>query len=208
MYKLPYFTEPDEEKVFGLIQETTFSLVTGIYKNFPVATHVPLEIKKHNGKIVFTGHMMKETDHYKAFSENENVLVIFSGPHCYVSASWYVKKNVASTWNYMDVHAKGKIKFTDNNGTKKIIEDITNIYESAESEAAFDKLPKEYVERLSNAIAGFSIEVESIDNVFKLSQNHDNITRKQIIENLLKTNDYFAHEIANEMEKRLDKIEE
>ena len=56
---------------------------------------------------------MNETDHYKTFLKNENVLVIFNGPHCYVSASWYVKKNIASTWNYMTVHAKGKLKLTD-----------------------------------------------------------------------------------------------
>ena len=130
MYKLPYFTETDEEKVFEFMQKNTFSLITGIYKDFPVATHVPLEVKRKNGKIIFTGHIMKGTDHHKAFLENENVLVIFSGPHCYVSASWYVKKNVASTWNYMDVHAKGKIRFTDEEETKKIIEDITNKYES------------------------------------------------------------------------------
>jgi transcriptional regulator len=146
---------------------------------------------------------MKATDHYKAFSENEKVLVIFSGPQCYVSASWYVTKNVASTWNYMDVHAKGKIRFTNDENTKKIIKDITDKYEDAESEAAFDKLPKEYVERLSKAIVGFNIEVESVENVFKLSQNHDEQTRKQIIENLRKSNDFNENEIANEMIKRL-----
>lgn len=203
MYKLPYFTEPDEEKVFDFMQKNTFAIITGIHNNVSVATHVPLEIKKHNGKIIFTGHIMKETDHYKAFLENENVLVIFSGPHCYVSASWYVTKNVASTWNYMDVHAKGKIKFTDDDETKKIIENITNQYELAESEAAFNKLPKEYVERLSKAIVGFNIDVQSLENVFKLSQNHDEVTRKQIIENLKKLNDHNCNEIANEMEKRL-----
>ncbi len=202
MYKFPYFTEQDEKKVFEFMQKTTFSLIAGIHNNFPVASHVPLEVKKLNGKIIFSGHIMKGTDHYKAFLENENVLVIFSGPHCYVSASWYVKKNVASTWNYMDVHVKGKIKFTDNDETKKIIENITNKYEDPESEAAFNKLPKEYVDRLSKAITGFNIEVENIDHVFKLSQNHDEITRKQIIENLKKLNDCNSNEIANEMEQR------
>ena len=147
--------------------------------------------------------MMKETDHYKAFLKNENVLVIFSGPHCYVSASWYVAKNVASTWNYMDVHAKGKIRFTGDEETKNIIENITGQYELPGSEAAFDQLPVEYVARLSKAIAGFHIEVESLENIFKLSQNHDEVTRKQIIENLKRLNDYNSGEIAKEMEERV-----
>ena len=203
MYQFPYFTEPDEEKIFEFLQKNPFAIIIGILDYFPVATHVPLEIKKRKGKTIFTGHIMKGTDHYKAFLQNENVLVIFSGPHCYVSASWYVKKNVASTWNYMDVHARGKLKLTDDDETKKIIEGITNKYEHAESDAAFNKLPVEYVERLSTAIVGFNIEVESLENVFKLSQNHDEQTRKQIIENLKNLNDPNSGEIAREMEIRL-----
>ena len=203
MYKLPYFTEKNPEKVFEFMKKNSFAIITGVYSGFPVATHVPLEIKKIDEKIILTGHIMKATDHYKAFLENQNVLVIFSGPHCYVSASWYVKKNVASTWNYMDVHVKGKIQFTDEEGTKKIIENITDRYEKSDSAAAFNKLPKDYVERLSTAIAGFNIEVESVDNTFKLSQNHDPETRRQIIENLRKTGNDNSLQIANEMEKLL-----
>ena len=203
MYKLPYFTEKNPEKVFEFMKKNPFAVITGVYNDFPVATHVPLEIKKIDDKIILTGHIMKETDHYKAFSENQNVLVIFSGPHCYISASWYVQKNVASTWNYMDVHAKGKIQFTDEEGTKKIIENITDQYEKSGSAAAFNKLPKDYVERLSTAIAGFNIEIEGLENTFKLSQNHDQETRKEIIKNLRKLSDNYSLQIADEMEKLL-----
>jgi transcriptional regulator len=203
MYKLPYFTETDSEKVFEFMQKNPFAIIVGMDDRFPVATHVPLQISRIENKIILTGHIMKETDHYKAFSKNENVLVIFHGPHCYVSASWYVKKNVASTWNYITVHAKGKLKLKDNDETKKIIENITNQYEAGESEAAFNKLPGEYVARLSKAIVGFTIEIENVENVFKLSQNHDATTRKQIIENLEGLEDYKASQIANEMKTRL-----
>lgn len=203
MYKLPYFTETDDEKIFEFMQQNSFAIITCMNGDFPVATHVPLKISRVENKIILTGHVMKETDHHKAFSKNENVLVIFNGPHCYVSASWYVRKNVASTWNYMTVHAKGKLRLTDNDETKKIIENITNQYEGSESEAAFHQLPVEYVDRLSKAIAGFNIEIESIENVFKLSQNHDALTRKQIIENLESLGDHNAGQIAKEMKTRL-----
>ncbi|MEP6584287.1 MAG: FMN-binding negative transcriptional regulator [Ginsengibacter sp.] len=202
MYKLSYFTEEDEGKVFDFMVQNSFAVIAGYDGTFPVATHVPLDIKKEGDQIMLTGHMMKNTDHHKAFSENENVLVIFNGPHCYVSASWYEKKEVASTWNYIDVHAKGKIKFTDEEGTKKIIEAITDKYETTESEAAFHNLPKEYVDRLVKAIVGFSIEVSQIGNVFKLSQNHNLLTRQSIIRNLKGRNDEDSHEIAKEMQKR------
>jgi len=203
MYKLPYFTEENEEAVFDFMKKNSFAIITGYDGNFPVATHVPLDVKKEGEQIIFTGHMMKKTDHHKAFLQNENVLVIFNGPHCYVSAAWYVKKDVASTWNYIDVHAKGKIKFEDEEQTKKIIENLTNNYEHANSDAAFDKLPKEYVDRLVKAIIGFTIEISVIENVFKLSQNHDKKTRENIIERLTGVSDANANAIAVEMKKRL-----
>ena len=202
MFKLPYFTEENEETVFDFMQKNSFAIIAGITENFPVATHVPLAIKKDGDKIIFTGHMMKNTDHHKAFTQNENVLVIFNGPHCYVSASWYVKKEVASTWNYIDVHAHGKIKFANEEQTKKIIKNITDKYELPESQAAFNKLPEEYVDRLVKAIIGFRIEVSTIENVFKLSQNHDAKTRESIIENLMSRRDADSHAIAMEMGKR------
>lgn len=202
MYKLPYFTEENEETVFEYMQKNSFAIITGINENIPVATHVPLHIKKDGDQIIFTGHMMKNTDHHKAFLQNENVLVIFTGPHCYVSASWYVKKDVASTWNYIDVHAHGTIKFGNEEQTKKIIENITGKYELPGSPAAFDKLPVEYVDRLVKAIIGFTIEVSKIENVFKLSQNHDVPTRESIIENLINRLDHNSREIAMEMKRR------
>ncbi|MEO8766536.1 MAG: FMN-binding negative transcriptional regulator [Ginsengibacter sp.] len=202
MYKLPYFTEENEEAVFDFIQKNSFAIITGINGQVPVATHVPLHIKKEGNKIVFTGHMMKNTDHHKALLQNEQVLVIFTGAHCYVSASWYPKKEVASTWNYIDVHAHGIIKFGDEEKTRKIIEDVTNKYELPDSPAAFNKLPGEYVDRLVKAIIGFTIEVSVMENVFKLSQNHDEQTRENIIANLADRNDDGSHEIAAEMKKR------
>lgn len=203
MYKRPHFTETDSEKVFEFMQKNPFAIITCVNGDFPVVTHIPLEIRKIENKIILTGHIMKETDHYKAFVKNENVLVIFNGPHCYVSASWYVKKNVASTWNYMTVHAKGKLKLTDNNETKKIIESITNQYEGNNSEASFNKMPHEYIESMSKAIVGFHIEIDSIENVFKLSQNRDEMSRKQIVENLENLKDCNSVMVAREMKIRL-----
>ena len=204
MYKLKYFTEEDNEKVIAFMKEYSFAVITGIGEEFPVATHVPLEIKQVDGKLLFTGHIMKNSDHHKTFLKNENVLVIFNGPHCHVSASWYTPPNVASTWNYITVHAKGIINFGDEAYTRKIVEALTNKYESPDSEAAFNNLPVEYIDRLVKAIVGFTIEVESFDNVFKLSQNHDEETRQSIIEHLFKNGSDDEKKIAKEMMHRID----
>ncbi len=202
MYKFSYFTEEDSEKVMAFMKENPFAVITGFGEQYPVATHIPLSIEMNeDGRIIFYGHLMKKTDHHKAFENNENVLVIFNGPHTYVSASWYQNPQVASTWNYLTVHAKGKIKFTDEEGTYQAIKAITNKYEGTESAASFDKLPKEYVMKLIKAIVGFSIEVESFDNVFKLSQNHNEATRHSIAAHLHHRGDEHSVAVAKEMEK-------
>jgi transcriptional regulator len=147
---------------------------------------------------------MKNTDHHRAFVKNENVLVIFNGPHCYISASWYTTTPaIASTWNYMAVHVKGKIRFTDEKGTYDAVKAITNKYEGTTTIAAFDKLPEEYIQRMLKAIVGFTIEIESIENVFKLSQNRDKESQQNIIDQLVQRGDEQSAAIAKEMKSRL-----
>jgi len=203
MYKFPYYTEADTEKVIGFMKENSFAVIVGQGEIHPAATHIPLEVEVVNGKILLSGHLMKKTDHHTAFSKNENVLVIFSGPHAHISASWYTNPVMGSTWNYMVVHAKGKISFKDERGTYEAVKAITNKYESPESPSSFDKLPQEYIDGMVKAIAGFTIEVDRFENTFKLSQNRDKDSQKNIIEQLRKRTDANSLAIADEMEKRL-----
>jgi transcriptional regulator len=202
MYKMGHFTEKDRSKIIAFMKENSFAIITGLGEQYPVATHIPLEvIVREDGKIVLSGHLMKNTDHHKAFVKNDSVLVIFNGSHCYVSASWYNNPQSASTWNYMTVHAKGKIVFTDEEGTFAAIQAVTNKYEGVETAAAFNKMPKEYIMQMLKAIIGFTIEIESLDNVFKLSQNKTSEEQINIIEQLKKTGDENSIQIAYEMEK-------
>jgi transcriptional regulator len=204
MYKFSYYTEQDTEKVIAFMKDNAFALITGTGEKYPVATQIPLEIKIKDGKIFLEGHLMRKTDHHLAFEKNNNVLVLFTGPHCFVSASWYTNPGVGSTWNYLTVHAKGKISFTDEEGTLKAVKAVSDKYEGTTSEGAFDNLPKEYIDHMVKAIVGFSIEVETLDNVFKLSQNRDVESQKNIIEQLKKRGDDNSVMIAEEMERRLN----
>ncbi|MEO6538342.1 MAG: FMN-binding negative transcriptional regulator [Ferruginibacter sp.] len=203
MYKLPHFTEHDNERVFSFMKENSFAVVTGIGEQYPVASHLPLEIIEENGKLIFSGHLMRKTAHHTAFEKNNNVLVIFHSTPAYINAAWYKEPEQASTVNYMAVHAKGKIFFTDEAGTYAAIKQITDKHIGTESPASFDKLSKDYVAAMLKAIIGFKIEVDVIENVFKLSQNRDEEERKNIIEHLEKKTAVGLHFIADEMKKRL-----
>ena len=131
MYNLPYFKEQDGEVVLEFMRQHPFVFLSGVdVDNKPVASQVPVFIDEKDGKLFLTGHIMKNTDHHKAFDNNPNVLAVFTGPHTYVSATWYDDPHQASTWNYMSVHAKGIIRFGDANELVSVLKRLTLHYEN------------------------------------------------------------------------------
>ena len=207
MYNLPYFKEKDQQVVLDFIHQHPFAFLAGCSEDGkPVATQVPVFIDELEGKLFLSGHIMKNTDHHKAFLINPNVLAVFSGPHTYVSASWYDKKEQASTWNYMSVHAKGQLKFLDEQALLDVLKRTTNHFENNPySGANFEDLPVEYVQRLAKAIIAFEVEVQELDNVFKLSQNHNEKTYHSIMEKL-DAQDTDGKRIADEMRQRASQL--
>ncbi len=208
MYNLPYFKEEDQKVVLDFIHKYPFAFICGCDENNkPVATQIPVFIEERKDKLYMTGHMMRQTDHHKAFEKNENVLCVFTGNHTYVSATWYSDPHQASTWNYMSVHVKGKLRFLDEQGLINVLKKTTLHFENNDknSTAVFDNLPEEYRNRLMKAIIAFEVEVEKIDNVFKLSQNRDKESYQHIIEKL-KDQDAEGKVIAEEMKKRENEL--
>jgi transcriptional regulator len=204
MYDLPYFKEKDEKVIRAFIDDHPFAYVSGCdAENKPVATQVPVFIEEENGRKVLRGHIMKNTDHHKAFLHNPSVLVVFSGHHTYVSATWYSDPKQASTWNYMSVHAKGTLHFLDEKGLIEVLKKTSMHFENynKESTTIFDNLPKEYTDKLIKAIVAFEIEIKELSNVFKLSQNRDPHSYENIKEKL-QSQGGDAAIIAAEMEKR------
>ena len=202
MYSLPYFKEKDQQVVTEFMKANPFAMLIGSANDQPAATQVPLLTEEREDKLYLLGHIMRQTDHHKALAQNPNVLCVFTGPHTYVSASWYTDAKVASTWNYMSVHALGVLKFLDEASLLNILEQTTAHFENnPSSPALFHHLSYEYVQRLSKAIVGFEIEVTEIDHTFKLSQNRDKESYGNIIGQLQAQNGDAAR-IATEMEAR------
>lgn len=108
MYHFSYFKENDKQVLLQFIEEHPFAFVTGSFlTGQQVATQIPILLEERNGELFLQGHIMRNTDHHKALVENPNALVVFTGPSCYVSASWYSNPQIGSTWNYMSVHVAG-----------------------------------------------------------------------------------------------------
>ena len=208
MYNLPYFKEQDAAVVLEFMRAHPFIFLSGVNEeNKPVATQVPVFIDEKDGKLFLTGHIMRNTDHHKAFEKNSNVLAVFTGPHVYVSGTWYSDPHQASTWNYMSVHAKGNIKFGDHNDLVAILRRLTMHYENnnTASTTIFDNLSSEYLKPLVKAIVAFEVEITSVENVFKLSQNRDEKSYNTIIAKLEEQGS-DGQFIAKEMKKRQQQL--
>jgi transcriptional regulator len=207
MYNLPYYKEEDGQEVLRFMREHPFVFLTGVDSdNKPVATQVPVFIDERDGKLFLTGHIMRNTDHHKAFEQNKNVLAVFTGPHTYVSATWYTSA-MGSTWNYMSVHAHGIIRYGDKEELVSVMRRLTLHYENGNtaSSTIFDNLPADYTESMMKGIVPFEIEVTDLQHVFKLSQNRDEASYDNIIRQL-KGKDSNAKAIADIMEKRKSKV--
>lgn len=207
MYNLPYFKEKDQQVVLDFIRQHPFAFIAGCSEDHkPVATQIPVFIDERDERLFLSGHMMRNTDHHKAFMHNSNVLAVFTSAHTYVSASWYEDKKQGSTWNYMSVHAKGILKFLDEQALLDVLKRTTNHFENNPySGANFEDLPAEYVDRMAKAIVAFEMEILEIENVFKLSQNRDEKSYHTIMEKL-EAGDAGGKFIAGEMKKRTSQL--
>jgi transcriptional regulator len=207
MYNLPHYKEPDEKLIIEFVKQHPFAMVMGVdAENKPVATQVPVFIDERNGQLFLTGHIQRKTDHHIAFEQNPNVLAVFTGAHTYVSASWYANQQTASTWNYRSVHARGLIRFFTEEELYEVLKRTTHHFENnPHSPSIVEKLPQDYVQGLMKGIVGFEVEVKELNHVFKLSQDRDEKSYDNIV-NELKIQGGDAKEIAELMEQRKHKV--
>ena len=204
MYNFSYFKEPERSNVLAFMEKYPFVFLTGSYNNGQqVATQVPVMVIEKPDGLYVQGHLMRNTDHYKAFVENTNVLAVFTGPSAYVSAAWYATPQQGSTYNYMSVHVPGVIQFLSPEALRELMQRFTLKFEAnnASSPTVFNNLPVDYLDKMLAAIVGFEIKIETLDTVFKLSQNRDEQSYTTIITELAKQGGNAAV-IAEEMKKR------
>ncbi len=187
MYNFSYFKEKDRQAILDFIEENPFAFMTGSFlSGNQVATQIPILLEERNGELYLQGHIMRNTDHYKAFIENPNALIVFTGPSCYVSASWYNNPQIGSTWNYMSVHVAGQVNFMTNEELIAFMRKLTLKFEKGNTQSLtfYDNLPEPFLNKMMPAIVGFEIKADKIENVFKLSQNRDEKSYLNIISKL------------------------
>lgn len=205
MYNYPKYKEQDPAAVIRFMQEQPFvTLIAAANSGRVELTQVPVLTTEREGKIVIRGHIARKSTHHTALAESGEALVLYTGPHCYVSGAWYSGNPYqGSTWNYSSVHARGPVRWLNNTELADLLQELSLYFEDGNtaSTTVYSNLPADYLDQLMKAIVGFEIDVSELDNVVKLSQNRDEKSYDNIISEL-KKKDGDSKIIAGLMEAR------
>ncbi|MBS1806209.1 MAG: FMN-binding negative transcriptional regulator [Acidobacteria bacterium] len=143
------------------------------------ATHLPLVVKDEGPHGIIEGHFAKENPHWQSLA-NRETLVVFPGPHSYVSPSLYAEQISVPTWNYIAVHAYGTLQLFEEEAAKEgLLFDLIEANEPAYADK-WRAMPGDYRRKLLGGIVGFRISITRIEGKFKLSQNRSEADRSGV----------------------------
>jgi transcriptional regulator len=196
------YQNKDFQSQLEFIKANGFAILVTHNQQTPIATHIPVQHKVIDDKLILYGHISRLNHQAETFNTNSEALVIFNGPHAYVSSSWYSHDNV-STWNYRALHCYGALTIQSEMELLESLIDLTNHYESKEQRPHFFEAidPKVIRENLTGII-GFNIMVNQILAIDKLSQNRNDHDYHQIIHHLFQRKDSMSQTVAEEMQLR------
>lgn len=203
MYIPKAFQEDDIAVLHAFMQENSFAALITQQDDTLLANHFPFLLDVERGPYgTLRAHMARANPQWRTFDEKKEALVIFQGPHTYVSPSWY-RDDVAlsvPTWNYSVVHAYG---------LPRLIEENTELYDILQAtvqanEAQFEKpwalqMPDEHLQKKLQAIIGFEVQITRLEGKFKLSQNRSEGDQKRVVAAL---KDSLSPQTAELMRKR------
>jgi transcriptional regulator len=199
------FRETQPDVLHAFIRQYSFGLLVSQQDGAMEANHLPLLLDTGRGPCgTLVGHMARANGQWRSLEVGGEVLVVFPGPHAYISPSWYETRLSVPTWNYAAVHAYGMPRLVqDPAALRGILHAMVQTYESALPEPWPMDLPDDFMDRMQKAIVGFEIEITRLEGKFKLSQNRSEADRQSAIAGLLRQNDPPSAEVAALMRQAL-----
>ncbi|WP_391205479.1 FMN-binding negative transcriptional regulator [Psychrobacillus sp. L4] len=203
MFIPKYYKVTDFDEIRNFVQENSFGTIVTTKQGKPIATHLPLGLNKIGDDYYISGHMAYGNPQWRTFETSEDVLVMFQGPHAYISSSWYEHENVP-TWNYQAVHIYGVASILNEEELKQELTTMLLKYEKhRDNPVLWEKLSPQVLEKELKGIVGFKIKVKEIQAAYKLSQNRNDKDYLNIIEELREEEDINSQQMAKVMENRL-----
>ncbi len=199
MYIPKQFRNTNDSEIKQFIEANGFGILVNETNGKLWASHIPLLLSADGKKL--TGHIAKINPQWKNFESDKEVLAIFSGPHAYISSSWYNHENVP-TWNYIAVHVYGTLRIIEGNELVAALTQMVDKYEKhSVNPVSVEKMQPVFLENHIQALVGFEIEITNLEAAYKLSQNRDKVNHNEIVHQLEKRNQPESHAMADAMKK-------
>ena len=200
MYTAEHFKISDKAEILSFMRSYSFATIVTANNNIPSATHLPFAITEKNDELYLHSHFAKANKQWEELTK-QDVLVIFTEPHAYISTKNYDREQNVPTWNYMAVHVYGKGEIiTEKEEALQELGHMIAVFEK-EYQAQWDSLPVTYRDGMLKAIVPFRIRISAIQAKKKISQNRSPTEKERIIETLDKSTDTTAKAIADLMKK-------
>jgi len=199
MYSPPYNRIEDRAELLAFMRANSFAvLVTRALH----ASHLPVLVREAENELILDMHMARANAQWQDFSGDE-ALVVFSGPHAYVSPRWYEEKERVPTWNYAAVHAYGVPKVVQDRNAKHASQRRLVAALDPQWLPRFDALRRKYVDSMLDGIVNFEIAVTRLETRWKLSQNRGRREQELIAAELQQSADCAARSLAELMRAHL-----
>src|SRR5262245_46140019 len=204
MYIPAAFGEADLTRLHDFIEQHSFGLLVSHVDGLPFATHLPFLLQRTTGPLgTLVGHMARANPQWRE-AASQTALAIFSGPHAYVSPTWYEAEQVVPTWNFAAVHVYGRVQtIEDESALLGIVQETVRVYEQGMPRPWSFHPSSNFVKRLLGQIVGFRIEIGKIEGKWKLNQNHPVERRKKVVRALQQRGGEHARAIAAMMQGML-----
>jgi transcriptional regulator len=194
MYLPSYFAVEDRRELLAFMRQYPFASITTAHNGHLTATHAPLAVRERGQELSLIGHFARANEQWQALQAGCEALVIFNGPHAYVSPSLYESKLSVPTWNYAVVHAYGRATMIDSEpAVMELVEDVDPRYREQ-----WDSLPDKFRTGMLSGLVAFEIRVAKLEGKFKLSQNRPATDQARVAES-------FAGTELGDLMKRMKK---
>lgn len=205
VYLPEHFSETDPAVLAELMDGNSFATLVTRGKDGLIASQLPFMYRREAGAHgTLLCHLARPNPQVADLRAGDEVLVIFTGPHAYVSPSWYATKPAVPTWNYVAVHAYGTPRVIEDSAELiQLVGDLSEIHEGGRKAPwRLADEPADYVTGMARGIIGFAIPIVRLQGKFKLSQNRNAADRRRVIAALREEDDAGAHDVAALMERR------
>jgi transcriptional regulator len=201
MYIPAAFRVDDAEKLHALMRQHSFATLITHDGTAPFATHLPVLLRPGgDGPGTLVSHMARANPQWKHFANGQEALVVFHGPHAYISPAWYETQPAVPTWNYAVAHAYGVPQIiTDHDTVAALLRETVALFEAPLPQPWSGDLPQDYFEKMIQGIVAFEIPISRLEGKFKLGQNRSATDQRNVHQALRQSPDAEGRALADLM---------